>query len=241
MTTYPKDSTVEVYPTDMQRDVAKYNLARKLRSKGKSIRAITRMLQISSSSASIWCRDIELSAKHKAKLAKQSKNTELLRKFAKQRHEDKINHDTQLFDQSKNEINKIGDKELFLLGLALYWAEGFKSKKEKQVGFCNSDPRMVKFILNWFKKSLNIPNEYFVLRAEFNISHKDRKEEIELYWSKLTGIPKAQFIKPYFQRTQSIKDYSYRDKYYGLLRIRVRKSSVLLVKLRGWIEGLALN
>lgn len=232
---------VEVYPDDMKRDFDKYNQAQQMRQRGESIRTIARVLDISSSSASIWCRDIKLSAKHKTQLAKRSKNTELLRMFAKQRHEDKINHDTQLFDQSKNEINKIGDKELFLLGLALYWAEGFKSKKEKQVGFCNSDPRMVKFILNWFKKSLNISNKDFVLRAEFNISHKDRQKEIESYWSKLTGVPENQFIRPYLQKTQKIQDYSHRDKYYGLLRIRVRKSSILLVKLRGWIEGLALS
>lgn len=223
----------------MQRDFEKYNQARKLRQGGKSIRSISKMLKISSSSASAWCKDIKLSSAQKINLAKKGQNVELLQKFATKRHEDKLKNDKEIYLQAKKEIKNLSKNELFLTGLSLYWAEGFKSKKEKQVGICNSDPKMIKFILNWFKKSLDISNQDFLLRAEFNIAHKSRKEEIEAYWSKLTGIPRVQFHKPYFQKAKQIRDYSNKGEYFGLLRIRIRKSSILLVKLRGWIEGLS--
>lgn len=225
----------------MTRDFKKYNQARKLRQDGKSIRTISKLLKISSSSASIWCRDIKLSDDQRTKLAKKGQNVILLRKFAKERHERKLNNDKNTYSQAKKEIQKLSKNELFLIGLALYWAEGFKSKKEKQVGFCNSDPRMIKFMLNWFKDSIKISNQDFLLRAEFNITHKSRKEEIEDYWSKLTGITRVQFHKPYLQKAKQIRDYSNKGEYFGLLRIRIRRSSVLLVKLRGWIEGLSLK
>lgn len=232
---------MEVCPTDMRRNPKKYNQARKLRLDGKSIRAISKMLKISSSSASIWCRNIELSNDQKIKLAKRGQNIKLLKKFAKERHEKKLENDKKIYLKAKKEIKILSKNELFLIGLALYWAEGFKSKKERQVGFCNSDPGMIKFILNWFKKSLKISNQDFLLRAEFNITHKSRREEIEDFWSRLTGIPRVQFHKPYLQKAKQKKIHENKDKYYGLLRIRVRKSSVLLVKLRGWIEGLSLK
>lgn len=223
----------------MKRDIEKYEQARKLRQEGKSIRFISKTLKISSSSASIWSRDVELSNQQKINLASKGKSVKLLRSYARKRHEDKIINNKLLFDQSKDMVEKLRPDSLFLIGVALYWAEGFKSKKEPQVGFCNSDPKMVRFIIKWFEKSLKILREDFILRAEFNITHSVRKDEIEDYWSDLTGIPKSQFNKPYLQKVKKSRDYSNQGKYYGLLRIRVRKSSQLLVKLRGWIEGLS--
>jgi hypothetical protein len=230
--------SIEVYTTDMRKEVNKREQARELRQEGNSIRDIARKLQISTSSSSLWCRDVFLSDIQKIHLAKQGKSVEILKKYARIRHDTKVANDKALFDRSKQDIGTIKRQELFLIGLSLYWAEGFKSKSEKQVGFCNSDPRMIRFVIKWFKKSLMIKNEEFVLRVEFNQVHKTRKEEIENYWSKLTGISKSQFNKPYLQKSKWDRDYSGREKYYGLLRIRIRKSSQLLVQIRGWLEGL---
>lgn len=224
----------------MKRDVKKYEQARELRQEGKSIRTISRTLTISSSSASIWCRDIEISKKQKEFLSKRGQNVILLRQFAQKRHESKLNNDKLIFDHAKTEIRSLKQDNLFLVGLALYWAEGFKSQKEQQVGFCNSDPRIIRMIMKWFKEISKVKEQDFTLRVEFNITHKARKEEIEDYWSKITNIPKSQFNKPYFQKAKQLRDYSNRGEYYGLLRIRVRRSAKLLVKIKGWIEGLGL-
>ncbi|KKS64433.1 hypothetical protein A3A14_02065 [Candidatus Daviesbacteria bacterium RIFCSPLOWO2_01_FULL_43_38] len=223
----------------MRRDIKKYEQAHQLRQAGKSIRTIAKELKISTSTASIWCRGIKLSENQKIILALKGQNRELLRSFAQKRHLEKLERSEKTFNQAKNEILKLQKNELFNVGLALYWAEGFKSHKEQQVGFCNSDPRMVKFILEWFKKSLGVEKENFTLRAEFNIKHKNRGEEIQNYWSSFTGIPRSQFTQPYLQKAIWNRDYANKEVYYGVLRIRVRKSSELLIKIRGWMEGLA--
>lgn len=224
----------------MRKKIEKYNQAVLLRKSGESIRAISKRLKISTSTASLWCRNIELSFEQKAILASKSANIELLRFHANKRHEDKINRNKEIFEKARLDIQKLNKDELFLAGIALYWAEGFKNLSEGRIGFCNSDPRMIKFIINWFKKVLKIPKSEFILRAEFNIEHLNRRSEIEDYWSKVTGIPKFQFNNPYLQKSKFLRDYSNRGAYYGVLRIRVRKSSALLVRLRGWIEGLSL-
>ncbi len=222
----------------MKRDLGKFQQAKALRQSGISIRTISNLLNISTSTASIWCRDIELSKDQKAHLTLKGKSNKLLKEYAQKRHLDKVEREEKIFLESKNQLKSISKNELFLTGLALYWAEGFKNNSEHRVGFCNSDPRMVKFIMNWFRNYLNIPKEEFTLRVEFNSTHINRKEEIESYWSSFTGIPLSQFNKPYLQKVNQIRDYSKRGAYYGLLRIRIRKSSQLLVKIRGWIEGL---
>lgn len=212
--------------------------ALKLRQDGKSIKYIAKNLNISTSTTSIWCRNIELSPEQLLFLSQNGRHSLVLKELGKKRHELKIIRNKVTFEESIKEISILSHNEFFVSGLALYWAEGFKNINEGRVGFCNSDPRMVKFILNWFINCLGIAKEEITLRAEFNQDHSSREEEIVRYWSKLTGIPRIQFNNPYLQKSKWQRDYSHRGTYYGQLRIRVRKSSQLLVKIRGWIEGL---
>lgn len=218
---------------------AEYLLAIELRRAGKSIRNIAKTLNLSTSTASVWCRNIELTDAQKSVLALKSTNIELLRTYATKRHEDKIIRDTESFNKAKLEVSKLNKQELFLTGLALYWAEGFKNIAEGRVGFCNSDPRMIRFMMFWFRHILRIPDSDFTLRAEFNISHSARVIEIENYWAQITGIPITQFNKPYLQKSVLLRKYPNTATYYGVLRIRIRKSTHLLPRLRGWIEGLS--
>lgn len=224
----------------MVRELRKYKRAINLRLAGGSIRFIAKKLHISTSTASVWCRNVELTSSQKSTLAAKTKNAAILKLFAQKRHQDKLDRHNLLFKKAKSSIGNLSSQKLFYTGLALYWAEGFKNINEGRIGFCNSDPKMIKFMLIWFKKILNTSNEDFILRAEFNIEHSERQHEIEEYWSEITNIPLSQFNKPFLQKAKQKRDYSKRGKYYGVLRIRVRKSSLALVKIRGWIEGLSV-
>lgn len=223
----------------MKRKYVEYEKALVLRRTGKSIKKIAAILGVSVSIVSVWCRGVELTEEQKEKLKRRKVNIRHLRRLAKQSHLEKIFRVKRLFENSLAEIKPLTDKELFLTGLALYWAEGFKSAKESRLGFCNSDPRMIKFIINWFKKALKIKRGDFILRTEFNETHKDRTEEIKHFWSKLTGISLSQFEKPFYHHSVWLRDYPNRKDYFGVLRVRVRKSSELLNKTRGWINGLS--
>lgn len=223
----------------MIRKIDKYNQAKSLRQAGHSIRFIASQLQISSSTASLWCRHIQLTPEQLTTLQAKSINTELLKRLAVQKHLTKIQQQQDLFNQAKLEITQLTNREFFVSGLALYWAEGFKNLSEGRIGFCNSDPRMIIFMLAWFRQFFQIKNEDFTLRAEFNIDHLDRKDEIESYWSKLTHIPLNQFNNPFLQKSKWQKSYLNRNTYFGTLRIRIRKSTAHLPRIRGWIEGLS--
>ncbi|OGE24103.1 hypothetical protein A2688_04770 [Candidatus Daviesbacteria bacterium RIFCSPHIGHO2_01_FULL_38_8] len=224
----------------MKREIIKNKKALKLRKSGLSIRSIAKELQISTSTASIWCRDIILSTEQVEKLHLKAHNTELLRGFAIKRHEEKVTRHEEIFENAKLEIQQLNKSEFFFVGLALYWAEGFKNVSEGRLGFCNSDPKMIKLIIKWFTQTLNISIDNLVLRVEINQAHASRLSEIEMHWSEIAGVPLSQFNKPFLQKTKHLRDYSKRGQYYGVLRIKVRKSLNLLVKLKGWTEGLSL-
>lgn len=223
----------------MKRKQIEYEKTLTLRKTGKSIKKIAKLLGVSVSIVSIWSKEVELTEEQKEKLKRRKVRIRHLRKLAKQSHLEKISRVRKLLKDAKAEIKPLSEQELFLTGLALYWAEGFKSIKEGRLGFCNSDPRMIKFIIKWFEKALKINREDFILRTEFNETHKDRTEEIKHFWSKLTGISLNQFEKPFYHHSVWLRDYPNRKDYFGVLRVRVRKSSELLNKTRGWIDGIS--
>lgn len=225
----------------MKRKQAEYEKAIILRKTGRSIKKIARLLGVSVSIVSVWSKEVELTVEQREKLKRRKVRIRHLRRLAKQSHLEKVLRVKKLLNDARAEIKPLSEQELFLTGIALYWAEGFKSIKESRLGFCNSDPAMIKFMIKWFKKALKVQSEDFILRTEFNISHKDRTEEIKSYWSKITRIPLNQFEKPFYHRSTWLREYSNRDTYMGVLRIRVRRSSELLNKMRGWINGLSVS
>lgn len=223
----------------MKRKQKEYEKAIALRKEGKSIKAIAKLAGVSVGIVSIWSKEVELTEKQKKKLKGRKANIRHLKRLAKQSHLEKVLRVKKLQKDANAEIKYLSEQELFLTGLALYWAEGFKSVKEGRLGFCNSDPRMIKFMLKWFQKALKVRKEDFILRTEFNITHKDRTEEIKAFWSKLIKIPLDQFEKPFYHHSIWLRDYPERDNYFGILRVRVRRSSELLNKMHGWINGLS--
>ena len=214
----------------MKRKQVEYEKAMVLRKTGRSIKKIAKLLDVSVSIVHVWTKDVELTDEQRERLKRRKARVRHLRKLARQSHAEKVLRVKRLLKDANAEIKSLSEQEFFLTGVALYWAEGFKSVKEGRLGFCNSDPRMIKFIIEWFEKSLKINREDFVLRTEFNESHKDRTEEIKVFWSKLTRISLNQFEKPFYHRSGWLKDYPDRDNYFGVLRVRVRRSSELLHK-----------
>jgi hypothetical protein len=214
--------------------------ARKLRGEGESIKTIAKILRVSPGSVSVWCRDIQLTEEQIKTLEKnyhdpfygnRLKNIQL----QKQKRLDKIRS---LREEGILNIGNLSDRELFLTGVALYWAEGFK--KDSQAGFANTDPAMAKFFLKWITQVCRFTLKDLSLRVTVNIDHKERIEEIQNYWSSILNVPTDQFQKPFYQNVKWKKVYENPNEYYGVIRIKVRRSTDFLRKVHGWIEGLRL-
>ena len=212
--------------------------ARQLRKAGESIKEIARKLEVSPSSVSLWCRDIKLSPDQILALERRSKDPYYGRRlsYALAQQKKRIERTKKLIRQGKKDVGRINKRELFLVGVALYWAEGFK--KDSQVGFASSDPEMVKLFLRWLSECCGYEKDDLRLRVTANITHKYRIDEIQNYWAQISGVDVESFQKPYFQRTKWKKKYDNPRDYFGVLRVRVRRSRDFLRRIQGWIEGL---
>ena len=202
----------------------------KLRKRGKSYKEIREQVFVSKSTLSVWLRDIKLTPEQEQRLYVELRRKSAY-KGAKANQEKRIRRTKQIISEAKKESKLLVQNPLFLSGLMLYWAEG--AKRGEQINFSNSDPRMIKFMMLWFRKICKVREEKF--RVALHIHSLHCRRDIKRYWSELTNIPLNQF-----QKTQ-IKPTSLRHRkhplYNGTCAIRISNKD-LFRKIEGWRLGL---
>lgn len=213
--------------------------AKQLRAKGTSVRDIALQLGVSKSTASIWVRDIILSLEQLEKLRQQKiiggEKGRVL--GALKQKNDRLARIKLGIERGKQLIQTLSEREFLLAGIALYWAEG--SKKQRRVEFCNSDPKLVQFMIAWLEKCFYTAKADFYCWVGINEIHREREQVVKNYWSKITGIPLSQFRKTSFKKVHNKKIYENFDIHYGTLSVQVRRPAQIYYDILGLIEGLA--
>lgn len=212
--------------------------ARDLRSKGVSVKSIARKLGVAKSTASLWVRDIILSVEQLEQLKRQSiKGSERGRLLgALKQKQDRIARIKKGTVNGKKVLKKLNKREILLTGIALYWAEG--TKKQRMVAFCNSDPELVQFMIEWLKRCFGVSVERLYCYVGINEIHKKREDVVKNYWSKVTEIPQNQFRKTSFKKVINKKVYANFEDHYGTLTVKVRQPAQLYYDIIGLIEAL---
>lgn len=169
--------------------------AQQLRRQGLSYKEIIQKINVSKGTISDWCKDITLTSDQELRLLNnvslgQRKGSlvaaENKRKMRKERTET-------AYRQAKKELGNLSKRDRFVVGIALYAGEG--DKTDRHGGFANSDPKLITFMMTWFREFCQLPLEKF--RGSIWL-HEGLSEEIaKKYWSVLTGIPVSQFQKTY--------------------------------------------
>jgi hypothetical protein len=98
-----------------------------------------------------------------------------------------------LLAEGRARIGRLSEREFLVAGVALYAGEG--SKRDGEVRFANTDPRMVGFFCAWFRRFFEVDEARLRVRLYLH-------EGLDLaasvaFWSRMAGIPPAQFGKPY--------------------------------------------
>ncbi len=90
-------------------------------------------------------------------------------------------------------VKELSDQEFLVAGLALYAAEG--NKRDGEVAFANTNPRMIQFFCGWLRRFFEIDESR--LRLRLYLHQGLDIDEANAFWSGLTGIPVTSFRKPY--------------------------------------------
>lgn len=223
------------------------NQALKLRLSGKSYTEISKALKVPKSTLSDWFTGLELSetARNRIKNRIYAGTLKGLIKRNKRQTHLAIQRTKRIRLASSKEITTLDKKELRLVGITLYWAEGYKrpivrNGKERTnhvVSLANSDPKLISIFLRFLREICAVPEEKITANIR---SYEHLKEErIIKFWQEITKLPRKNFDKVYYGISKSSEGKKPFNRLpYGTISIRVNNTN-LFHKIMGWIEGLA--
>lgn len=205
----------------------------KMRKEGKSIKEIARILHVSKASVSVWVRNVQLSEKVISKLKQRGTSADIVerRRLTRLSNEDTIRA-KQIQDASE-EVFNLSKKELFIIGVMLYWAEGGKTKRGL-VRVANSDPKIIQIMMKFFRIICEVPESKF--RGHIHIHSHMAKEKAEVFWSEISGIPVSQFFKTYSKPSKA--SLGKKDSIpFGTFEICICDTRLFL-RIKGWMNGI---
>ncbi|MFH9608110.1 hypothetical protein [Streptomyces sp. NPDC017448] len=204
--------------------------ARELRLQGMTYDRIQVELGCSKSSISLWVRDLPKPERRRTReessaVGRRGWEATLQRRDAERRAAKQ---------RAAEEIGAMTDRELFLVGVGLYWAEGSKSKPyrtQERVTFVNSDPGMVRVFLAWLRL-LEVDDQR--LRFHVHIHESGDVTAAEQFWAALTGAAPSAFGKTSLKKHSPKTNRKNAGEHYrGCLVVRVRKSAELYRRIEG--------
>lgn len=209
------------------------NLAIQLRKQGKSYKEIREIIpNLSKGTLSGWLTYIELTPDEQKILDQRitfRKDAARLRASITNR-EKRIKKMNETINKAEAETVELINNSLFLLGLTLYWCEG--TQKTNTFSFINSDPIIMKIMIQWLEEICKIPKNK--IRFRLYIHEIYAHENCEEFWSKELNVPLIQFSKTVYKPTPHIIKRN--PHYKGCLRIDCGGVE-LFRKFLGWRNG----
>lgn len=211
--------------------------ARELRDSGKSIKDIARITGTSQSTVSLWCKDIRLTDKQLKKILGE-KEYLIARgrlKGANFQRMKRVNA-IKVATQESLRLNKLTETEFFIAGLALYLAEGTKTYGTVQ--FTNSNIKIIKFMIDWFRHFYHISSAEVKFSIHINSVHRNREKDVMSFWKKHLQVKTGNFTRIRYTKTKQAKKYENHNIHYGTIDFRIKKSTSLLYKLNALTDRL---
>lgn len=158
--------------------------ARELRADAWTLQEIADELGVAKSSVSLWVRDVRFDPKPRQRPAFRNPSSLHLAKLAQIE---------EMNDWGKEQIGVLSDAAFMAAGVALYAGEG--AKRDHCVNFANADAEMIRFFCAWFRHFFDVDESRMRMRVYLHDGLDI--DAAQGFWSELTGVPLAQFGKPY--------------------------------------------
>lgn len=209
--------------------------ARELRLQGWTYDRIETELGCSRSSVSLWVRDLP---RPEPRYTPEEQRALMQEGLARRRAADDEKR-KEAKAAALREIGGLTDRELFLAGVALYWAEGSKSKpydRRERAIFVNSDPGVIQTYLAWLDL-LGVERERLSFRV---LIHESADVEgAHRHWAAIADVDVSTFAKPTLKRhnPKTVRKNT-GDGYHGCLVVTVARSAHLYNRIEGWWQGI---
>ncbi len=221
--------------------VAKQNAIR-MRRAGRTYSEILVEIPVAKSTLSEWLKSVGLSTPQKQRITQ--KRLAAAQRGADARRNARLEELEKHIVKGRDHVGKLSARELWLIGTCLYWAEGSKQRDtslSSGVIFGNSDSEMIRVFMHWLRL-MNIHNSAYWFELYVHESRKTDVPAFRMWWAKELNVPTNQISKVYFKRGNiKTNRTNIGDSYHGLIRIKVRASTILNRKINGWIYGIVAS
>lgn len=176
-----------------------------------SYNAILAQIPVAKSTLHEWLKHYPLSKERmlelkKAAWGKLEAKIELFRETMRQKRE----RDNQVtYEKYLKKFGRISVRSIFISGLILYLAEGSKTDNYK-VALTNTDPKIIKYFLNWLMKFYKVPKEKIKIFLQLYPT-MDIDNEI-LFWLNELGLEREQLFKPFIRKLHP-SSFSYKESF----------------------------
>lgn len=202
-----------------------------LRVQGYSLSEISRQLDVSRSTASLWLKGVALSEKARKRISDLSVRGR--EKSTRTNKGKRKAEDIEIAERVESYFSKHRRIDSKIACALLYWGEGTKCRDNKSVSFMNADPEMIRYFLRVFRDSFSLDEKRFRALVHLHEYH-DKDTQLE-FWSILTNIPIDQFNKSYLKKNTG---KSKKENYPGCISIRYSDNKIYK-ELMGIIRKLA--
>jgi hypothetical protein len=210
-----------------------------LRKNGLTYREIMEQIPIAKSTLSDWLRSVGLSKEQKQILT--AKRLAARQLGAQAKHAQRIAQTEEIMEVAKEDVGVISQRELWLIGVMLYWAEGSKEKEYRpgsRASFTNSDPDMIRIFLRWLIEVCNKDLSDITFDIYIHELHRHRTEEIINFWAKTIHCDASDFQHIYYKKgNPKTLRKNVGISYHGIIKINVKSSSKLTRTIAGWTRG----
>jgi hypothetical protein len=218
----------------------RYGRALALRQDGWSVNDIAVEVGVARSTAYLWVRHLPFKAdseraRHKSERGRAAAQS----RWAVRREEREAGRRASRVAGAEL-VGTLSERELLLLGAAIYWCEGSKAKPwrtRERVIFTNTDPALIRLFLR-FLDLLEVPDESVVFRLY--IHENADVAAAERWWAQRLDVAPERFLPTSLKRhTVAATRHYVAETYHGCLAVTVRRSSGLYRRIAGLVHGIA--
>jgi hypothetical protein len=228
-------------PPETRRSHAHRELAkecRRLRAGGFTLGEIVAKTGAAAGSVSVYIRGVRVPPQLAGR--RQAHLEGLRGKGGKAMHDAAMLRRSRRIERARGSIGEVTNRDLFVVGVALYWAEGSKDKpwrRSGRVSLINSDPTVLHVFLAWLDL-VGVPET--ARRYRLSIHESADAAMHERWWAETLQVPVELFYRATLKRHNPTPSRHNRDAaYHGCLVVSVARSIDLYDAIDGWWQALA--
>ena len=160
-------------------------------------------------------------------------------KSAEKSHNKKVADINHFIKVGESEVGMINKRDLWLLGIGLYLGEG--TKTYENVRMINSDPKIIKLAIRWFKEICGVDNSN--ITVTLHIYPDNNIKGCKRFWQKITDLPSKNFRKIQIDTRKDKSTIRNKKLLFGTAHINIISNGNpdygvrLHRRIMGWISG----